>query len=356
LPRAQPNLRYRIHKKFNTGKLIWDDGLIIDVATARLEYYKSPASLPTVELSSIKLDLYRRDFTINTLAVRLNPKQFGQLFDFFDGMRDIKEKVIRVLHNLSFVEDPTRVFRAVRFEQRFGFRIGKLTEGLIKNAIKIQAFERLSGARLFGELKQILDEERALDCIKRLVELKLLREYHPKLKVEDKDLGLWDEIQDSIAWYQLSFLDQPLRQWALYLLALVDDLNDEELGQMCRRLGLAQKIRNEIIGMRRAALDALNQLQRARPMPSLVYSLLHGLKPEYQLFIMAKASRDWVKKSVNQYLTTLKKVRPELTGSDLKAMGFEPGPMFRQILDRLLAARLDGEVKDKAKRKILGEG
>jgi tRNA nucleotidyltransferase (CCA-adding enzyme) len=350
---AQPNLRHRIHKKFNTGKLIWDDGLIIDVATARLEYYKSPASLPTVELSSIKLDLYRRDFTINTLAVRLNPKQFGQLFDFFDGMRDIKEKVIRVLHNLSFVEDPTRVFRAVRFEQRFGFRIGKLTEGLIKNAIKIQAFERLSGARLFGELKQILDEERALDCIKRLVELKLLREYHPKLKVEDKDLGLWDEIQDSIAWYQLSFLDQPLRQWALYLLALVDDLNDEELGQMCRRLGLAQKIRNEIIGMRRAALNALNQLQRARPMPSLVYSLLHGLKPEYQLFIMAKASRDWVKKSVNQYLTTLKKVRPELTGSDLKAMGFEPGPMFRQILDRLLAARLDGEVKDKPSEQSL---
>lgn len=350
---GQPNLRHRIHKKFNTGKLIWDDGLVIDVATARLEYYKSPASLPTVELSSIKLDLYRRDFTINTLAVRLNPKYFGQLFDFFDGMRDIKEKVIRVLHNLSFVEDPTRVFRAVRFEQRFGFRIGKLTEGLIKNAIKIQAFNRLSGARMFGELKQILDEERALDCIKRLMDLKLLREYHPSLKVEDKDLGLWDEIQDSIAWYQLSFLDQPLRQWALYFLALVDNLNDEELGQMCIRLGMAPKLRNEIIGMRKAALDALNQLQRARPAPSLVYSLLHGLKPEYQVFIMAKASREWVKRSVNQYLTTLKKVRPELTGSDLKAMGFEPGPMFRQILDRLLTARLDGEVKDKTSEKTL---
>lgn len=350
---GRPNLRHRIHKKFNTGKLLWDDGLIIDVATARLEYYKSPASLPTVELSSIKLDLYRRDFTINTLAVRLNSKQFGQLFDFFDGMRDIKEKVIRVLHNLSFVEDPTRVFRAVRFEQRFGFSIGKLTEGLIKNAIKIQAFTRLSGSRLFGELKQILDEERALDCIKRLMELKLLREFHPSLKVDDKDLGLWDEIQDSIAWYELSFLDQPLRQWALYLLALADNLSDEELGQMCARLSLAPKLRNEIIGMRRAALDSLNQLQRAQPSPSLVYSLLHGLKPEYQLFIMAKASREWVKRSVNQYLTTLKKVRPELTGSDLKAMGFEPGPMFRQILDRLLAARLDGEVEDKSSEKSL---
>jgi tRNA nucleotidyltransferase (CCA-adding enzyme) len=349
----RPEMHTRIHKKFNTGKLIWDDDLTIDVATARLEYYKSPASLPTVELSSIKLDLYRRDFTINTLAVRLNPKHFGQLFDFFDGMRDIKEKVIRVLHNLSFVEDPTRVFRAVRFEQRFGFRIGKLTEGLIKNAIKIEAFLRLSGNRLFNELKQILGEERVLDCVKRLMELKLLREFHPKLIVEDKDLGLWEEIEDSLAWYQLSFLDQPIRYWILYFLALVDNLTDDELIPMCMRLSLAPKLRNEIIGMRQAAMDALNQLQRAKPAPSLVYNLLHGLKPEYQLFIMAKASRQWVKRAVNQYLTTLQKVRPELTGSDLKAMGFEPGPMFKQILDRLLAARLDGEVQDRSSEKSL---
>jgi len=344
---GRQGLRTRIHQKFNTGKLIWNDGLIIDVATARLEYYKSPASLPTVELSSIKLDLYRRDFTINTLAVRLNPKQFGQLFDFFDGMRDIKEKVIRVLHNLSFVEDPTRVFRAVRFEQRFGFRIGKLTEGLIKNAIKIEAFLRLSGSRLFGELRQILDEERALDCVKRLMELKLLREFHPNLKLEDKDLGLWNEMQDALAWYQLSFLDQPIRQWVLYFLALVDNLADEELGQMCARLNLASKMRNEIIGMRKEAQNTLNQMQRARPAPSVVYSLLQGLKPEYQLYIMAKASRDWVKRSVSKYLTTLKQVRPELSGGDLMAMGFEPGPVFRKILERLLAARLDGEVKDR---------
>ncbi len=344
---GRDDLKVRIHKKFNTGKLIWDDGLIIDVATARLEYYKSPAALPTVELSSIKLDLYRRDFTINTLAVRLNPKQFGQLLDFFDGMRDLKEKSIRVLHNLSFVEDPTRVFRAVRFEQRFGFRIGKLTEGLIKNAIKIDAFRRLSGNRLLGELVQILDEERALDCIKRLMELKLLREFHPNLKLETKDLGLWQEMQDALAWYQLSFLDRPLRQWVLYFLALVDGLDNQELEQMCARLNLAPKLKNEIISMRQAARDALNQLQRTPPAASTVYRLLNGLKPAYQLYIMAKTTREWVKRAVSQYLTTLSQVKPELTGADLKAMGFEPGPIFKQILDRLLAARLDGEVIDR---------
>ncbi len=115
--------RIRTHKKFGTAIILFPDSLKIDVATARLEVYDSPAALPTVEKGSIKMDLYRRDFTINTLAIQLNPKAFGELIDFFEGVKDIKEKVIRVLHNLSFVEDPTRVFRAIRFEQRLGFQI-----------------------------------------------------------------------------------------------------------------------------------------------------------------------------------------------------------------------------------------
>jgi tRNA nucleotidyltransferase (CCA-adding enzyme) len=128
--------RVRSYKKFGTAVVIFPDDFKIDVATARLEYYEYPAALPTVELSSLKLDLYRRDFTINTLAVELNPRRFGQLIDYFGAQRDFKDKAIRVLHNYSFVEDPTRVFRAIRFEQRFGFRIGKHTSNLIMNAVE----------------------------------------------------------------------------------------------------------------------------------------------------------------------------------------------------------------------------
>ena len=137
----------RIHsyEKFGTSVIIFPDGFKIDVASARMEYYKFPAALPTVEMSSIKLDLFRRDFTINTLSIQLNPDRFGVLIDFFSARKDLKEKVIRVLHNLSFVEDPTRVFRAIRFEQRFGFSIGKLTSGLIENAVKLDFFKNLSG-------------------------------------------------------------------------------------------------------------------------------------------------------------------------------------------------------------------
>ena len=119
--------RVHTHEKFGTAVVIFPDGFKIDVASARMEYYKFPAALPTVEMSSLKLDLFRRDFTINTLAIELNPEKFGKLLDFFSAQKDIKDKVLRVLHNLSFVEDPTRVFRALRFEQRFGFTIGKLT-------------------------------------------------------------------------------------------------------------------------------------------------------------------------------------------------------------------------------------
>ncbi|MBI4799548.1 MAG: CBS domain-containing protein [Desulfarculus sp.] len=337
------DVRVRAHKKFNTAKLIFSDGLIMDVATARLEYYQSPAALPVVEMSSIKLDLYRRDFTINTLAVKLNADSFGTLIDFFDGSRDIKEKAIRVLHNLSFVEDPTRVFRAVRFEQRFGFRIGKLTEGLIKNAIKIDAFRRLSGRRFLGELQQMLQEEKAVDCLGRLKDLRLLELFHPKLKLEPKDLALMEELEQALAWYHLSFLEHPLRRWLVIFLGLCDPLKDEDMEAFCRRLSMPDKLRLEIVEMRGLALVALNRFQRGPTPASVIYQMLKSVRPEYLLLIMGKASLPAAKKAVSQYLTSLVKVRPSLGGGDLLALGFAPGPIYRQILDRLLAARLDQE-------------
>ena len=153
--------RVRAHQKFKTAVVIYTpegshEERHIDVATARLEYYEYPAALPTVELSSIKMDLFRRDFTINALAVQLNPNNFGRLVDFFGAQRDIKEKSLRVLHSLSFVEDPTRMLRAVRFEQRFDFQIGKQTMRLIKNALNLKLLHKLSGARLSTNLNLYL--------------------------------------------------------------------------------------------------------------------------------------------------------------------------------------------------------
>lgn len=160
------NAKVRTHQKFGTAQIFAQKSKL-DVATARTEYYESPAALPKVETSSIKKDLYRRDFTINTLAVKLNLKDFGLLIDFFGGQRDLREKTIRVLHNLSFVEDPTRAFRAIRFSERFGFKISKHTENLIKSTIEMKLFDMLSGPRLYEELLISFKETEPIKTLKK---------------------------------------------------------------------------------------------------------------------------------------------------------------------------------------------
>src|SRR6185295_10740104 len=151
--------RAKVHERFGTAAVVFPDEFKLDVAMARTEYYKHPSALPTVQPSSIKEDLFRRDFTINALALRLNADRFGELIDFYGGQRDLKERTIRVLHSRSFIDDPTRVFRAVRFEYRFGFRLGKETLTLIRDAVELGLFHRLSGTRLLEELILLLSEE-----------------------------------------------------------------------------------------------------------------------------------------------------------------------------------------------------
>jgi tRNA nucleotidyltransferase (CCA-adding enzyme) len=194
---ARCNARVHTHASFGTAVITLSDRFKIDVASARMEYYKFPTAMPIVEMSSIKLDLFRRDFTINTLSVQLNPERFGILIDFFSAQKDIKEKSIRVLHNLSFVEDPTRAFRAIKFEQRFGFSIGKLTSGLIDNAVKMDLFSRLIGRRIFSEIKQILEEENPVPAIMRLDDFQLLKVIHPSLQLSADMTTLLNAVKKS---------------------------------------------------------------------------------------------------------------------------------------------------------------
>ncbi len=226
--------RIHTHEKFGTAVIIFQDGFKIDVASARMEYYKFPAALPVVEMSSIKLDLYRRDFTINTLAIQLNPEKFGTLIDFFTARKDIKEKIIRVLHNLSFVEDPTRVFRAIRFEQRFGFTIGKLTVGLITNAINMDFFRGLSGKRVFSELRLILEEENPVAAIIRLNDFDLLKVVHPCVKLDKFFIALLHSIKKVLSWHDLLFLEESYKKWVVYFLALIHQCNSRRSHEICR--------------------------------------------------------------------------------------------------------------------------
>lgn len=337
--------RFRTHQKFQTAMLIFPDGLKVDVATARTEYYEHPAALPRVELSSIKLDLYRRDFTINTLAIRLNSSFFGELLDFFGGQRDIKERVVRVLHNLSFVEDPTRVLRAVRFEKRFGFRIGKHTLNLIQNALRLGILEKVEGRRLWHELQTILQEKRPLPAVERLEELRVLGAIHPKLAFPEAKRVLFQEVEGALAWYDLLDLEEPVVRWRVYLLALIDQLTDAEVREVLDRFGFLPREAENLAAEKRAGDRALSKIHSsARLSPSQVYALLRPFSLETLLYLVAKGRDRQAKKRISQFIGRDRSVKPMLTGEELKALGLRPGPVFRLALDALRDARLDGRV------------
>jgi tRNA nucleotidyltransferase (CCA-adding enzyme) len=341
----QVNARIHTHRKFGTAVVIFPDGFKVDVATARMEYYQSPAALPIIENSSIKLDLYRRDFTINTLAIHLNPGHFGILIDFFAGRRDIKEKAIRVLHNLSFVEDPTRAFRAIRFEQRFGFTIGRLTASLIQNAVKLDFFKRLSGRRVFAELRLILQEEDPVAALKRLEDFQLLGIIHPAIQLDEIVLKRLSRVKTVLAWHDLLFLDDSYMRWAVYFMALVGHCDAATTLEICMRLELAARYQELFVKARFKAEDSLNWLQWRKTANNVeIYTHLHGLKNELILYIMAATEERAVQQMVSLYYTKLRHIQPLLQGKDLQTMGIPPGPIYREILDAILEARLEGRI------------
>ncbi len=339
-------LRINAYAKFGTAVIIFPDGFKIDVASSRMEHYKFPAALPTVEMSSIKLDLYRRDFTINTLAICLNTDRFGQLIDFFGGRRDLKEGVIRILHNLSFVEDPTRVFRAVRFEQRFGFTIGKLTAGLIENAVKMDFFKRLSGRRVFSEISHLLKEENPISALLRLKEFDLLKVIDPSITLDKKRSEWLVSAKKVLSWYDLLYTETKYMKWSVYFLVLIREADQATADDLCRRFELSPRLRKLFIEDRARAEECLNLLAQKLPLKnSALYRHLTGFHTELLLFMMAVTRHEKIKKAISVFVTDLQYVRVSVTGKDIKKLGLKPSPLYGKIFRELLAEKLDGRIK-----------
>ncbi|EPR42293.1 putative signal transduction protein with CBS domain containing protein [Desulfovibrio sp. X2] len=341
--------RVKQHDKFQTAVVILEDGRRIDVATARLEYYEYPAALPTVQLSSIKMDLYRRDFTVNALAVRLNPESFGRLVDFFDAQRDLKDKVLRVLHSLSFVEDPTRILRAIRFEQRFGFRIGGQTERLIRSAIQMQFFQKLTGSRIFHEFKLLCDEKNARLCLARMEEFKLLGQLQPGLELTPKKSALLEKIEEVLDWYRLLYReDASPEPWMIYLLCLCAEMEDGAAHALTERLGFSKREQREFLSLRTSVAQAFHAISlwvaHSGPVSELCFAL-EPLPLEGVLYLMARSTRDEVRKGISAYLARLRDVSIEIGGADLQRLGLPPGPEYGRILRLVRAARIDGRAE-----------
>jgi tRNA nucleotidyltransferase (CCA-adding enzyme) len=345
---AAQKARVHAYSKFGTAVITLENDFKIDVATARTEYYPSPAALPEVERSSLKADLYRRDFTINTLAIALNPASFGTLIDHFAGQKDIKDKTLRIIHNLSFVEDPTRIFRAVRFESRFGFSIGKLTVRLIENAVRMGVFKRLSGPRAMAEIITILEENDPVPSIKRLEAFRLLSALHPSLALTGTTLDLLMETRRVMDGYELLAEDLTCHRWLVYFLALLSPCSPGEATAICRILRLAKWQEDICVQERKNADICLLRLKRDLPLDnSILYSRLHVFKTEVLLYMMAATGKNKVRKAIAHYLAKLRSVTPLVQGRDLKAMGVPPGPRYRKILMQVLDAKLNGILRNR---------
>ena len=346
---GQHEVKVRSHKKFGTVVLVFPDGFKVDVATARIEYYDFPAAPPTVEMSSLKMDLYRRDFTINTLAIKLNRRDYGTLIDYFGALKDIREKTIRVLHNLSFVEDPTRVLRAIRFEQRFGFKIGKLTLGLMKNAVAINCFKGLSGRRLFLELKLLLMEPAPIQAIERIGEFDLLQIISSEIRLTPDLKMLFEEIRGVLSWFNHLYLEEPYDPWKAYWHGLTSALDLKALQTLGERLQMGDAEGRRMVAQRAGLNSVLDKLFRSKGESTHyeLYKLLSSYDTETLLFMMAKANNRTVKRQISNFFTRLRGAKVSLTGRDLKHLGFQPGPLYRQILDALLEAKLNNQVNTK---------
>ena len=336
------------HSRFGTAALLLADGLKVDFATARTESYKAPAALPDVEFSSIKEDLFRRDFTINAMAVDINKMDFGMLLDFYNGLADLSAKRIRVLHPLSFVDDPTRIFRAVRFEQRYGFKIEPHTRRLIEAAAGLGMLGRTQRQRIRNEIVLLLKERSPMRCVARMAELHELRFLHPKIKFTKAVKALFSSIDKTYSWYKLSLpKKRELDVWLVYLSALLEPLTKEEAKGFIKDFAFCNEDGQRILSIKEKGDAAMLRLRKENP-PSAAYKLLEPMSYEAILYLMAKERNKTALRHISDFFAKYSAVHLAITGLDIKAAGLAPGPRYKEILAKALYAKIDGKLRTKA--------
>jgi len=321
-----------VHTRFGTAKLDYP-GFSLDLATARSETYSRPGALPTVKPGSLKDDLIRRDFSINAMALHLNPQRFGELIDLYRGKEDIEHRLIRILHPKSFIDDATRILRAIRYEQRLGFKLEAETEKLLRRHVAI--LDTISGDRKRHELELMLKEDVPERAIRRAEELGVLSQLHPSLKGNGRLAKTFAKARQIGKRTSLS---------TLYLCLLIYDLTEKENEEFSVHLNFSK---NSAQAMRQTlqVKAQLHSLENPQLKPSDVYQLLHDYStPAIQANALASES-PVTSQHLNLYLNKLRYVKPLLNGADLKKIGIPAGPKIGDVLSALHKAKLNGEVR-----------
>jgi tRNA nucleotidyltransferase (CCA-adding enzyme) len=321
------------HEKFGTAVVQYGEGSRIDVVTTRTEFYDSPGALPTVERAGLREDLLRRDFTINAMAASLAASDFGRLVDPHGGRADLEARVLRVLHNLSFIDDPTRIFRAIRYEARYGLRLDEHSARLARGCIEMGLVGDLSSARLRDELVALLDDPGAVDGVLRLGALGADRAVHPHLRADEeaaalfaRALALRDELE----------LDVPA--WRLGLAVLGRDLSSDEAYDWLERLKVRRRDVERIVGAITVSPRIVERLRAERLDPARVVVLADAYAPDAPLLALALEERP----ELREYFTRLRAVRLEIDGSDLAELGLPESPRVGEVLTELRRRKLNG--------------
>jgi len=326
--------RVRAHEKFGTAVVIYGEDERVDVVTARTEFYDAPAALPTVEHASIREDLFRRDFTINAMAVSLKGADLGRLVDPFGGRRDLEAKTVRVLHNLSFIDDPTRIFRAIRYEDRLGFRMDEHTLRLARGTIEMGLVGDLSSARLREELIALLEEGEVEHSILRLAELGADRAIHPHLAADEEAVALLARLTELRDRYGLA-----IPSWRLGLAALARRLPPDEVYEWLQRLKVRRRDAERIAAAVTVGPRLVERL-RTGAEPAEVVALAEPFAPDAPLFALGLADLE----PLHEYFERLRDVQLEVSGTDLAELGLGESPRVGEVLAELRRRKLNGEL------------
>jgi tRNA nucleotidyltransferase (CCA-adding enzyme) len=331
------------HEQFMTAVLYMPDGTRIDIATCRKERYKHPAALPEVEPATAEEDLYRRDFSINAMAIDISKERFGELLDVCGGLPDLESGLIRVLHERSFIDDPTRVFRAVRFEKRFSFSIESNTMRLLKEAIECGMLSLLTPDRIKHEWIRICSEENPQPHILRMEELDMLRWIDSSLSFRSQEqrlaLSSIVSVEERLAGSNVSY-----ERWLLYLMPLLDGATNEDIERLCRRYSISSRHLQAFLQL--SSLDDVLERTRAKLSPSSLKRLLDRFNTEALIYALAKAisfgeSHEMAKEQLLAYLEKYRHERPDISGSDIIGAGIPAGPWIGTALDEALKVKLD---------------
>lgn len=339
--------KIRSHQKFKTAVVVLPSGLKIDFASARREFYEFPAALPKVEFASIKKDLYRRDFTINAMAIQLNEDKFARLLDFFGGKRDLESKKIRILYSLSFTEDPARIIRAIRFEQRYDFTIEQSTEKFLKKAIKEGLLSKIRKKRLSEEFFILLHEKKPVKVLKRMDELGVLSGIIPKFSLSDDLVKRLEEVEEILIRWHERFPKEIINKSMIYIYYLLK-LSDIGIKNITKKIELNSKnikILENIIDEKELIVSILKD---KKTLPSNIYYYLKSINNEL-LFILflENYNNETIIKRIKDYLDIYKYTSTYITGNDLIKIGMRPNPIYAKILKLILYLQLNGILKNK---------